>query len=841
MDLSQLPIKASKRVRTTDPQEIFNSLTLRGSVENLWQPQAEALKDWHVRREEQDIVVEMNTGGGKTLVGLLIAQSIVNQTQGKTLLVCSTNQLVEQTANRAAECGIRVATYMKTTWDEKTVYDSCIGSCLTNYAAVFNGKSIFRKDDIKGVIFDDAHVASSAIRGQFTIKIPVTDSVFSKLANLFRGHFARNSQSQQFEEALHGRPTALLFVPAFELRRNVGLISKILLDNGVAESPATLFAWAHLKDKLSVSTILISGLGIEISPPVLPTFATSFFGPGLKRVYLTATLPSAVEFIRTFGISNPRRITPGGKSGEAQRQFIFVPGETDEQQRENAIHLVKSLKTCIICPSTRAADEWPSEIPRFDGSQGQQAIDTFRAAAPPNKLILVARYDGVDLPGDSCRVLALDGIPTGSSLLERFIDQSLKIEKLRASHTATRIVQAIGRIFRSNTDHGVVFVCGTDLQAWLKDPNNQKFMPKLLQQQILLGLELRRMVDDKKATYEELIEGVLKGRKDWDNLYNGVIAEFDTNNLTEEPQWFIEAVAKERDAYEKLWSANGPLANTKYSAVAFEAETNGEPRLAAWFRHWQGLSLLVAGQDAPATVAFVQAANERVELGRPDVKGGLLDTRADVVPGRQAKKLSGYYKKNKGKIIKKLEKILGDLKYGPDTKPAEQALCDLGEVLGLEGSRPDNGTRTGPDVLWRVPEIHQGAALEAKTNKQPNSQYTKADDIGQFHDHVNWLQINHPEESFFKVIVGQKLSVAKEANPEADLRIIPLEQFAGLTTRLQAAIHFIESTALESDLEVCIERALQEFGLLWPMCVESLESILATDLKNLEKIPAFEA
>ena len=124
------------------------------------------------------------------------------------------------------------------------------------------------------------------------------------------------------------------------------------------------------------------------------------------------------------------------------------------------------------------------------------------------------------------------------------------------------------------------------------------------------------------------------------------------------------------------------------------------------------------------------AANGRVELGRPEVKGGVLATRSDVVPGRQAKKLSGHYKKNRGKLLQKLEKILADLKYGPDAKPAEQALCDLGDVLGLEGSRPDNETRTGPDVLWRRPEIQQGVALEAKTNKQPDSQYTKADDIG---------------------------------------------------------------------------------------------------------------
>ena len=560
----------------------------------------------------------------------------------------------------------------------------------------------------------------------------------------------------------------------------------------------------------------------------------------IRQVCLPLSLGDGIKAVFNLNWQNSRPHFDTLPEHLHLKHFKEIPGDTDEEQRQNALRLVKKLKACIICPSTRAADGWPGEIPRFDGSQGQQEIDAFRAAPAPSKLILVARYDGVDLPGDSCRVLALDGIPTGSSLLERFIDQGLKIEKLRASHTATRIVQAIGRIFRSNTDHGVVLVCGTDLRAWLQDPNNQKFMPKLLQQQILLGLELRRMVDNKKATYEELIEGVLRGRKDWDDLYNGVIAEFETSSPAEEPQWFVEIIAKEREAYQRLWIANGPLANTKYSAVAAEAESNGEPRLAAWLRHWQGLSLLLAGQDATATVAFVQAANERVELGRPEVKGGVLDTLGDVMPGRQAKKISGHYKKNKGKILQKLEKILADLKYGPDTKPTEQALCDLGQALGLEGSRPDNETRTGPDVLWLVPEIHQGAALEAKTNKQPNNQYTKTDDIGQIHDHVNWLQKNFPKESFLKAIVGRKLSVAKESNPEPDLRVIPLEQFVGLTLRLQEAIKFIESTAGESDLEICVERALQEFGLLWPMCVESLESILATDLKNSDKLPRSE-
>ena len=36
---------------------------------------------WDAVRDKKDVVVEMNTGGGKTLIGVLMAQSLVNETQ----------------------------------------------------------------------------------------------------------------------------------------------------------------------------------------------------------------------------------------------------------------------------------------------------------------------------------------------------------------------------------------------------------------------------------------------------------------------------------------------------------------------------------------------------------------------------------------------------------------------------------------------------------------------------------------------------------------------------------------------------------------------------------------
>jgi replicative superfamily II helicase len=48
------------------------------------------------------VVVKLHTGGGKTLVALLIAQSVMNETGEPVLYLAPTKQLVEQVLTRAA-------------------------------------------------------------------------------------------------------------------------------------------------------------------------------------------------------------------------------------------------------------------------------------------------------------------------------------------------------------------------------------------------------------------------------------------------------------------------------------------------------------------------------------------------------------------------------------------------------------------------------------------------------------------------------------------------------------------------------------------------------------------
>ena len=521
MDLSKLKLDLGTKKRETDPIRIFGALTQRGQVETLYGPQQEALNVWHkTHRNKPDVLFSMNTGGGKTLVGLLAAQSLVNETRGKVLYICPTNQLVQQTAAQAQDCGITVATYGAQAWSYRDRYDSAECCCVTNYHAAFRGGSPFLDDSIRAVLFDDAHIAPATIRSCFTMFVPSDHAAWGPLMGIFRGHFDNSSfatrftrftQSQQFEGGV-------LFVPAWFVWQHRAEIEQALAGNGVDAkgSDTTRYAYRHLRDHLTACAFFVSQGGIEITPPLIPTQSLSYFGQNVRRLYLTATLPSRYECIRTFGVDRADVISPSGKIGAAQRLFAFPQGDLDESAYDQTRAMINPHKACIIVPSKHTAQKWKDIGTVYDSRSGHTGITEFADAGDARKMILAGLFDGIDLPGKACKVLVLDGIPRGACLHDRFVEDQLDSKKFRLSQTAGRLTQAIGRIFRSNTDHGVVVLADKALQSWLRQPENMTYLPELLQQQLLLGAAIRKSLEEtgeKESAYPDLMQKVIQGER----------------------------------------------------------------------------------------------------------------------------------------------------------------------------------------------------------------------------------------------------------------------------------------------------------------------------------------
>lgn len=245
MGLKKLKLSVPSGTKPDNPLEIFKTLTLRGSIENIWEPQAEALKGWHKIRTQPDIVVQMNTGGGKTLVGLLMAQSLVNELNKRVLYVVANNQLVEQTCKRANEIGLQPASPFKADWTNQEGFQSAETFCITNYAAVFNGFSTFAGKDVAALIFDDAHVAEGTIRDQFTLKIPRKSPLFNEVLKLYRPHFVNLIGASRLDDIVQGNESTLLFVPMFVVWKHAQELRKLFTEAEVMRARSLP---AHLRD-----------------------------------------------------------------------------------------------------------------------------------------------------------------------------------------------------------------------------------------------------------------------------------------------------------------------------------------------------------------------------------------------------------------------------------------------------------------------------------------------------------------------------------------------------------------------------------------------------------------
>src|SRR5437867_9620422 len=96
---------------TLDPCAIYEGLDLAVDVGPLRPVQTAVLKEWHEkRRGDSDIILKLHTGQGKTLVGLLMLQSRLNEGLGPALYLCPNRYLVEQTCAQAQRFGIRTCT-----------------------------------------------------------------------------------------------------------------------------------------------------------------------------------------------------------------------------------------------------------------------------------------------------------------------------------------------------------------------------------------------------------------------------------------------------------------------------------------------------------------------------------------------------------------------------------------------------------------------------------------------------------------------------------------------------------------------------------------------------------
>lgn len=133
--------------RKTEPQELYKTLDRKSVAGPLRPAQEYILNEWYQNHhDDKDLVIKLHTGEGKTLIGLLILQSMINSKEGPCLYVCPNIYLVTQVCEEAEKFGIPYCII----GDDKEIPDEFLSGekiLITHAHKIFNGKSVFGIDN----------------------------------------------------------------------------------------------------------------------------------------------------------------------------------------------------------------------------------------------------------------------------------------------------------------------------------------------------------------------------------------------------------------------------------------------------------------------------------------------------------------------------------------------------------------------------------------------------------------------------------------------------------------------------------------------------------------------
>lgn len=805
--------------KSIDPIEIFRRLPKPQGINDLYSSQTEILQQWYSRRNERDMVIKLHTGGGKTLVGLLMAQSTQNETGEPVLYLAPTKQLVQQTLEKAEELGIKAVPY-ETGQSLNSDFVNGKAIMIATYNALFHGKSKFGirggsiPQKVGAIILDDAHAAFSVIRDSFTLEVKSNDNNarYLSLVDLFRKSFREIDKLGTLEDITAGSDYSILEIPYWAWHEQLDAVREQLK----SDNENYPLVWPLLRDHLHLCHALISKNSFTITPilPMLNMFPTFHDAP--RRIYMSATIADDSEIIRTFD-ANPESVKKALKSrslaGISER-MILIPELMSYEHKQQYSEIIvkwaadsKKVGSVILVSSDKSAETWKSIATVAKGSREvERLVSELQEESIRGPVVFANRYDGIDLPGDSCRLLLMNGLPSGTSNYELFRANTLYGGTTITRMLAQRIEQGIGRGARGSGDHCVILLIGKDISSWVSKEANFRFLTSATRAQLDMGIEISKEIN----TPNELVETINRSidrDKDWVEYHAETLAEMVDEGKTSDYN-LMQAIT-ERKAV-NLWS-DGYHENAvaRLEKAVRQAEMVEDPQQIGWFQQLAARITDNWGNTERALDLQRQAYSNNRNLIRPRVSPPY---RPLALPGSQAKAIVRNireYRLRQG-YLQTFESIVANLHSDATANKFEQSLCGLATVIGFSSERHDKNGK-GPDVLWLLPE-KIGFVIEAKSRKKERNALTKGEH-GQLLVASEWFAKEYPDYECVRVSVHPHSLANSTAMAEYSYALT-YEKLNSLIADTRVLLSALCNSQLdENNLEIECERLLENSNL----------------------------
>lgn len=675
-----------------------------------------------------DVAVQLPTGGGKTLVGLLIADWRRVKDKERVLFLCPTRQLAAQVVDQAKDkYGISAINFSgrKAEFNaaDEAAYRRGKAVAVAPYSALFNSNPFFTSPDL--IIADDAHVAENYIASPWTLDLPSEHPAHAALIGVLRSTLTKRD-IDRLEGNWEDRFAVNWVdkVPSPVVRRFHDQIHAVLQAN-IPSNDQRRFAWRAIEGHLSGCHIYLSSRSITIRPIIPPTWTHAPFNDAKQRVFMSATLGEGGDTERLTGRTKIVRLpSPDGfeRDGVGRRFFMFPTLSLDDNEAAEVRLRSQALakRSVVLTPSSLSGRNIEEEIKaRLHGYEifSSSDIETRKsdfAATDHAVAVLPGRFDGIDFPGDDCRLLCIDGFPGAMNPQERFIMSKMSARALYSARLQIRVLQAIGRCTRALNDRAAVLITGKGLVDSLTDQRKWKFLKPELQAELEIGVE--QSTDAGADDFVENLELFLADSDEWHDVEDA-IQEIRGEADQETPQYFADlsaSVSEEVKYLKAVWNGDerkAAAAAAKVHSLLKHPELRGYRSL---WHYLEGSAVdrlkaedgdLVADEAKPM---FLQAKNAAPGVSwltdlayRSNLAGKAEETtKNDLDLANQVENIASNLEAL-GSTGQKFENAVAEIRRNlrsNDGSTFERGVEELGGLLGWESGNSD--ADAAPDPWW---------------------------------------------------------------------------------------------------------------------------------------------
>lgn len=856
-------LELTTSIKLSDPESLFLDLKRDPKIQFLWSHQSDILRAYAHDEEKHyeqlaDIALELPTGTGKTLVGLLLGEYRRRKYNQRVVYLCPTRQLAHQVGLDAEEYGIQSRVILAPDYTDIKEYIQGNAIGITTYSSLFNTHP--RIKDPQVILLDDAHAAEDYIASLWSVSIRRKDSreLYGKIIELLRPEMSPwTVQDMLNDNPFSPDPLETIdMIPLPRFWKHVNAL-RDLLDLSLTWENNEWFAWSMIRNALQACCFYISWYELLIRPVIPPTLTHQPFAQAKQRIYMSATLGEGGELERITGVPIIHRLPiPEGwdKHSSGRRLLLFPNASLDEEEaKQVAVATVQqSKRALILTPSMSNVSELEKRfstagIKVLGAEHVKESLDTFTSQEEV-VLILANRYDGIDLPGENCRLLIIDELPAGTNLQEQFLLKKLGAISLLRDRLRTRLSQGVGRCCRNQQDYSAVIVIGQRVFDFCSRDDVRGSMHPELQAEIRFGL--LNSNDANIEDFIDLLQSFYDQGSEWLSANRVIVNLRESMHKEKDPvaEQFMKVAPSEVEYIYAMWKGDYLSALQKATYVVDHLEASDAYGYKAWWYYLAGCAAWLEGKEnsdqhfiEKARSLFTDATKYAAgvswfaRLARSlDIPSATLPVDTDTMLACEGiYKIMEQYGFSGVKFANKMAELTNAMEQH-ESSQFEQGLQQLGKLLGFESLKP--GGQSAPDAVWRFQD-KLAIAFEAKSEER-DSHPISLRTVRQALTHAQWVRDHYPFSNNAEVdvvIISPRSSIEEDAKSNAKgLWYQNSDEMRKLTQLLVGALTRARSEGVRSNREDSIQaifNELRDVNLLLPDVVARLK------MKPLNMLP----